>query len=138
VEFALILPLVLLLLLGLIWFGRAFTIWIDQTHLANEGARYAVVNGTPTPGEMLDTTILNEMSSQLDNKEVKFCSTGAQGDPMTVSVSGDYTWGGGLSGLFGFFGLPTSWPIKATSTMRFERTDGIKQTNYQNPVIACP
>lgn len=46
-EFALVLPLLLVLLLGMIDFGKAFTEWIDGTHLANEGARLAAVNYCP-------------------------------------------------------------------------------------------
>jgi Flp pilus assembly protein TadG len=46
-ELALVLPLLLVLLLGMIDFGKAFTEWIDETHLANEGARLAAVNYCP-------------------------------------------------------------------------------------------
>src|SRR4051794_27742312 len=49
VEFALVLPLILLLLFGMIDFGKAFNYWNDETHLANEAARYAVVNRNPFP-----------------------------------------------------------------------------------------
>src|ERR671915_133964 len=47
VEFALILPLVLILFLLIIDFGRAMNYWIDETHLASEGARFAAVDRTP-------------------------------------------------------------------------------------------
>ena len=47
VEFALVLPILLVLLFGMLDFGRAFNYWIDSTHLANEGARWAVVNKNP-------------------------------------------------------------------------------------------
>src|SRR5919199_6301171 len=46
-EMALVLPLLLLLILGMIDFGKAINYWIDNTHLANAGARLAVVNGNP-------------------------------------------------------------------------------------------
>jgi hypothetical protein len=49
VEFALVLPLVLVLLLGMIDAGKAFNYWNDETHLANEAARYAAVNNSPDP-----------------------------------------------------------------------------------------
>jgi Flp pilus assembly protein TadG len=42
-------PLLLVLLLGMIDFGKAFTDWIDQTHLANLGARLAAVSYCPDP-----------------------------------------------------------------------------------------
>src|SRR5947209_1688940 len=44
VELALVLPVLMLLLLGMLDFGKAYNGWIDQTHLANEGARLAAVN----------------------------------------------------------------------------------------------
>lgn len=44
VEFALIVPLLLLLVFGIIDFGKAFNFKNDETHLANQAARYAAVN----------------------------------------------------------------------------------------------
>src|SRR3989442_1116399 len=48
-ELALVLPLFMLLLLGMFDFGKAFKEWIDETHLASEGARLAAVNYCPSP-----------------------------------------------------------------------------------------
>ena len=42
-EAALVLPLVFMLLLGIIWFGRAFNIYSTLSHAAREGARVAAV-----------------------------------------------------------------------------------------------
>jgi TadE-like protein len=47
VELALVLPLLLVLLLGMADFGKAMTEWIDETHLASEGARLASVSYCP-------------------------------------------------------------------------------------------
>jgi Flp pilus assembly protein TadG len=47
VEFAVILPVVLLVIVGLISFGKAFNYWLDLNHMANESARWAVVNKVP-------------------------------------------------------------------------------------------
>ena len=44
VEFAFVLPILLVLILAVADFGRAFSYWLDATHLANMGARYAAVN----------------------------------------------------------------------------------------------
>jgi Flp pilus assembly protein TadG len=46
VELAFVLPLLMVLLMGMLDFGKAFNEWIDETHLANEGARLAAVNYT--------------------------------------------------------------------------------------------
>src|SRR5213592_3080182 len=50
VEFALVLPLLLLVVLGIVDFGKAFGYKNQETHLANEAARYAVVNGCTACG----------------------------------------------------------------------------------------
>ena len=47
VEFAIVIPLLLLLIVGIIEFGKAFNYWIDLNHLANEGARWAAVEKVP-------------------------------------------------------------------------------------------
>jgi len=44
VEFALILPILLLIVLGLIEFGRAFFIYTVVSNAAREGARYGIVH----------------------------------------------------------------------------------------------
>jgi TadE-like protein len=44
VEFALVAPLFLMLVIGVIQFGVALNFWFDMQRLANQGARAAVVN----------------------------------------------------------------------------------------------
>ena len=44
-EFAIVLPVLLMLLIGMIWLGRAYNIYETMTRAAREGARYA---GAPT------------------------------------------------------------------------------------------
>ena len=46
-EFALILPVFVLLVVGLLAFGRIFFYWIEANHLASETARWAVVDRNP-------------------------------------------------------------------------------------------
>ncbi len=47
VEFALILPLFLMIVVGIIQFGVALNYWLDMQRIANQGARWAVVNKFP-------------------------------------------------------------------------------------------
>ena len=44
VEFALVLPILLVLVFGIVDFGRAFNAWIELSGAAREGARYMVVH----------------------------------------------------------------------------------------------
>jgi TadE-like protein len=48
-ELAFVLPLLLVLLLGMLDFGKAFYDWMTETHLAGAGARLAAVNYCPNP-----------------------------------------------------------------------------------------
>jgi Flp pilus assembly protein TadG len=50
-ELAVVMPVLLVLLLGMLDFGKAFNEWINETHLANEGARLAAVNYCPNPSQ---------------------------------------------------------------------------------------
>src|SRR3954454_12012785 len=83
VEFAFVLPLLLVLLLGIVDFGRAFNYWIDTTHLANVAARYAAVNKNPGTPESLPLQRL--MERQASTKELRNGST--QTTPVDVCVS---------------------------------------------------
>ena len=47
VEFALILFPLLLLVVGIIQFGIGLNYWLDMNRIANQGARFAVVNAWP-------------------------------------------------------------------------------------------
>jgi Flp pilus assembly protein TadG len=47
VEFAIILPIALVLIFGVVELGKATSYWLDSSHLANEGARYAAVDSCP-------------------------------------------------------------------------------------------
>ena len=76
VEFALVLPILLVLLFGMLDFGRAFNYWIDSTHLANEGARWAVVNKNPASAGTLQAYIRD----QADTNELRSGGTASVPD----------------------------------------------------------
>lgn len=54
-EFALLVPLLFLIVAGIVEFGRAWNIKIAVTDAAREGARYAVLSGGPTQSEVENT-----------------------------------------------------------------------------------
>jgi Flp pilus assembly protein TadG len=62
-EAALVLPLIFMFLLGIIWFGRAFSIYATITHAAQQGAILAArpTCGTCTPPNVFPT------SAEVDN-----------------------------------------------------------------------
>jgi Flp pilus assembly protein TadG len=123
VEFALVLPLLLTLAFGILQFGKAFNYWIDQTHLANEGARWSVVNGNPCASGSLQQCVANQADSSELRNGVSVCVTqpaGATGytvgQPVEMKVQYDYPW---LS-WFARLGFPTTVKISASAIMRLE------------------
>jgi hypothetical protein len=50
-EFAIVAPLLLTLLLGIFWMGRAYNVYQTITRAAREGARYAVLPSCATCGD---------------------------------------------------------------------------------------
>jgi Flp pilus assembly protein TadG len=133
VEFALVAPLLFLLLFGMLDFGRAFNYWIDSTHLANEGARWAVVNHNPGSGTLqayiqgqADTSELRDGGSASVPDPMQVCinfPNGATvGQPVVVTASVTYHWLPFLSDRIDV--LATS--VTGSSTMRLEAVP----TNY--------
>ncbi len=61
VEFALLLPLLMILVVGILGFGQAYFTKIDLSNAAQEGARYAVVSpivpSPPTDSQVRDVTV---------------------------------------------------------------------------------
>jgi Flp pilus assembly protein TadG len=69
VEFALVLPLLLLLALGMLDFGKAYNYWNDATHLTAEGARFAAVNRKPDPANA--NSLQRQILGQADTAELR-------------------------------------------------------------------
>lgn len=132
IEFALVLPVLLLLLLGMLDFGKAINYWNDESHLVGSGARWAVVNRNPGSPSL---TLQKYIQQQADTSELKNGGTGAVqnpakvcidfpngtaaiGDPVRVRVTVTYKW-------LGFLGQRLPRPdttIGQSSTMRLEQT----------------
>jgi Flp pilus assembly protein TadG len=128
VEFALILPLLLAGVVGIVSFGRAMNYDEQATHLAGEAARYATVDQLPANAG--GDTIGQWLRSQSDSPELQngtgsvagtpqVCvsypaGTATVGSPIAISVSFTFNW-------LPILNLPvTSTAITRTATMRIE------------------
>ena len=106
-EFALVIPILALVLFGMIDLGRAFNYWNDTTHLTAEGARYAAVNRKPDPGS--GVSLQAQIHNQADTAELRSGGTSSVasaaqvcidfpngtsniGDPVRVTMSFTYSW----------------------------------------------
>jgi Flp pilus assembly protein TadG len=137
VEFALVLPVLALLLFAMLDFGKAFNYWIDETHLANEGARLAVVNRNPGSGGLSLQEYIRDQATTPELKNggtpsvsspLQVCiefpaGTSNVGDPVKVTVETTYQWLGVITGEIP--GLTTA-TIRGQATMRLE----VQPTNY--------
>ena len=102
VEFALLAPVFLLIVAGIIQFGVALNFWFDMQRIANQGARWAVVNcglpGSTVCSPDLQTALENDVISVGNNPTVVICMeelsdiaggnpTAAVGDPVSVRLT---------------------------------------------------
>jgi Flp pilus assembly protein TadG len=122
VEFALVVPLLCLVIIAILHFGKVMNYWLDLNHVASEGARKAAVNTFASDGEY-DAYV----RSRLETGELRTGGTtsiptaaavavclpeGADvGDPVTVQVSAGYS--------LPFIG--TTITLRGTATMRLEQ-----------------
>jgi Flp pilus assembly protein TadG len=145
-ELALVLPLLLVLIMGMLDFGKAFNEWIDETHLANEGARLAAVGylgaacaSAANPNvciaqQIQESANIAELKSgrtaspyAAAQDEARVCisypnnpatnSHGQVGDPVQVTVQTTYHWLNYLVSQVDF----AATPIVGKATMRLER-----------------
>jgi Flp pilus assembly protein TadG len=84
VEFALVLPALVLILFGMIQFGKAFNYWNDATHLTAEAARFAAVNRKPDPSSAV--SLQAQIRAQIDTNELRSGGTDSVSSPATVCV----------------------------------------------------
>lgn len=134
VEFALVLPLLLLVVLGIVDFGKAYGYKNEETHLANQAARYAAVNSC-VACDSASKTINQFIKDDADPSELRngltltmaFTDPGSHnhciGDPVKVTINYTYNF-------FGFLNLvPVT--VGASSTMRLEKNWGDSNGNYR-------
>lgn len=118
VEFALVLPLLTMLIFGFLKFGVAMNAKIDSTHLTAEGARYIAVNQNPGSTQPTPTTLQDYIRNQADTTELKTATvcveypngTSQVGDPVRVTMNHTYT----IIPLFG------NLLVTSEATMRLE------------------
>jgi hypothetical protein len=115
-EFALIIPILLVVVVGILEFGRVLFYWIEANHQANEAARWAAVDRNPYS----PTTLQQHARSgtTLEFSDASVCidyplSTSDIGDPVRVRVQKPFN-------VVPFIGVGTI-VIKGAATMRIER-----------------
>lgn len=139
VEFALLLPVLLVIVIGIMNFGEAFNYWNNLNQMAGDGARFAAVDSqgrtstscTKADGSGLAANVSTQGESSYLCGKVKVCLTAIDatsgqtealsaakvGDSIKVSTRAPYTFAN-----FGALTLGTV-SLKGNATMRIERVD---------------
>jgi Flp pilus assembly protein TadG len=129
VEFAIVLPLMVVVILALADFGRAVFMFLEAEHAASDAARIAAVDYTPPSGTLQNylqqSLVFGELGSGSGGTagaqgKAKLCitfpnGTSGRGDPVNVKVTNSFNWiPGGI--------IPGSVTIAGSATMRIEQT----------------
>ncbi|MEV4412456.1 TadE/TadG family type IV pilus assembly protein [Catellatospora sp. NPDC049609] len=104
VELAMVLPVLLLLVFGIIDFGRMLNAQISVTEAAREGARAAVVDSTSSTAAQDRIDLINSDYEVVAAESTTCASTSAPGDNALVVVEYDFTWVTPMGALAAFFG----------------------------------
>jgi len=109
VEFALILPILIILVFGIVQFGIAYNNYIALTHAAREGARLAAVNMDEILGIEEFENRIKESAPSVSIESITLSGQdGNIGDSVAVTVTGEV--------LNIEIPLAGSWPVQLTST----------------------
>jgi Flp pilus assembly protein TadG len=101
VEFAILLPLLLMLVLGTIEFGRAYNAQITLTNAARDGVRVMAVANDPDGAQTAARNAAASVSTSIPNSDVTLstttCSTGNQ---VTLTIKYNLSTITGIAGPF--------------------------------------
>jgi len=136
VEFALVVPVLFILVFGIIDFGNALKSYITTSSAAREAARYASIgNAATTSGFILcnssptNTVVqkacgtMGELNSAYASVKVECTTTCSSGNSAKVTTQYKYYYITPLRGLVSFFSggsLPTYLTVTTSTSMRIE------------------
>ena len=114
-EFVLILPVFVLIVAGLLAFGRVLYYWIETNHVASETARWAIVDQNPFAPQSLQAHAAQSSTGEFES-DVRVCISTPDGQELgkrlVVKVQKPFSF------------LPVlnvgSITIRGSSTMRIE------------------
>jgi Flp pilus assembly protein TadG len=131
VEFAVLLPVLLLIVFGILDFGRAMNYKNELTQLANQAARYAAVNRDPADptspfpscaalkSYLSDPANVDtpEMADMIKHGTVTITPGSTVGDPVTVKLTTTFSFLPFISSAIG----AASSSLSGEATMRLEQ-----------------
>ena len=89
VEFALVLPVLVMLIFGIVEFGRGYNAKVTVTHAAREGARVLALTADPNAAE----AAAKNAATSLDPNDVTVTASACTpGTPASVTVQFPFTY----------------------------------------------
>ena len=105
VEFAILLPLLLMLVLGTIEFGRAYNVQITLTNAARDGVRVMAITNVAADAKAAAKNAAASVSTSIATSDVTLstttCSTGSQ---VTLTITYSLSTITGIAGPFAMTG----------------------------------
>jgi Flp pilus assembly protein TadG len=115
VEFALVLPLLLVLILGIIDFGLYFYDDLQLTHVARDAARYLSVSNVAEANAAIDAGDGRLVSASITSRSVT--PAASKGGESTITLKASYHF---LTPLPQLVGIGSTAAIDASAVMRRE------------------
>lgn len=134
VEFALVAPILFLLVFGILDFGRALNYYNQLTQLAGQGARAAAVDGNPNgvgaaSGTSIQSQLVNTYATGGIKNGIQACITNtsapAAGQPVTVQTSYKFTF------------LPLIGAVVGSPTITLTATQSERQEANPTYSVGC-
>jgi Flp pilus assembly protein TadG len=108
VEFALLVPILVMILLGIMEFGRAYNAQVTLTNAARESARSMAINNSQTDARTAAKNAATQLTPSLLDGNITFSATDCTaGSQMTVTVSYSLSTMTGIAGPFAMTGKGT-------------------------------
>lgn len=108
VEFAILAPILVMILLGIMEFGRAYNVQTTLTNAAREGVRSMAINNSQSLAKTAAKNAASQLRPALTDGNVSFSATDCTvGSQMTVTVTYSLSTMTGIAGPFAMTGKGT-------------------------------
>lgn len=107
VEFALLAPILIMLILGIMEFGRAYNVQVSLTNAAREGARSMAISKNENTARARAIYAAAHLNPSLENGNITFArTTGTAGCPVDAQVTATVAYSlSTMTGIAGPFAL---------------------------------
>lgn len=108
VEFALLAPVLIMIFLGIMEFGRTYNVQVTLTNAAREGVRNMAINNSQTAARTAAKNAASHLTPPLADSGIAFSSTNCTpGSQMTVTITYSLSTMTGIAGPFAMTGKGT-------------------------------